>query len=402
MQISIGSVFMMLSFVYMVYFSFVVFSTDAFFDVDGWLISGLIFIVPLILGAALIILSSEMVRWRNKVARISIFLMFAFYTILIIDILFISGFRSFDFKFGPVLIDRIRINANFVPFKTIVFYLQAFIEGSINKSIVIRNLGGNLLLFVPCGFLLPCVFNLFKRFRNITIGIILSITFIEVFQLVAGLGSFDIDDIILNVIGALCGWLIWKHQWTQLVLQKLYILENKMENIKLIRPTKEYETQVMNYRHEFIMNQESMDGTGGLRNFENYSEWLEYISDNSNEASVHEGLVPASQFLAISISDNRLIGMIDIRHKLNEYLYQYAGNIGYSIKKSERRQGYATTILSLALEKAKELNIHKILITCDSENIASAKIIINNGGILENEIPEDDRITQRYWISIEG
>ncbi|HDK7155401.1 TPA: acetyltransferase [Clostridium botulinum] len=57
-------------------------------------------------------------------------------------------------------------------------------------------------------------------------------------------------------------------------------------------------------------------------------------------------------------------------------------------------------MLNLALEKSKDMNIKKVLITCSKENIASAKTIIYNGGILENEISKGERITQRYWISL--
>ncbi|ENJ9655489.1 GNAT family N-acetyltransferase [Clostridium botulinum] len=92
--------------------------------------------------------------------------------------------------------------------------------------------------------------------------------------------------------------------------------------------------------------------------------------------------------------------MIDIRHKLNEYLFEFGGHIGYSVEKSEGRKGYAKEMLHLALEKFKDMNMEKVLITCSKENIASAKTIIYNGGVLEHEISIGERITQRYWISL--
>ncbi len=94
------------------------------------------------------------------------------------------------------------------------------------------------------------------------------------------------------------------------------------------------------------------------------------------------------------------MGMIDIRHRLNEYLMQFGRHIGYSVIKPCRKQGIATKMLSLALEECKILGITRVLITCDKENIASSKTIIRNGGVLENEVPKGDRITQRFWIDI--
>ena len=93
--------------------------------------------------------------------------------------------------------------------------------------------------------------------------------------------------------------------------------------------------------------------------------------------------------------------MIDIRHRLNDYLLNFGGHIDYSVRKSERQKGYATEMLALALIECMKLNIKRVLITCDKDNIASAKTIINNGGILENEILEGSGITQRYWINLD-
>ena len=92
--------------------------------------------------------------------------------------------------------------------------------------------------------------------------------------------------------------------------------------------------------------------------------------------------------------------MIDIRHRLNEYLLQFGGNIGYSVRPSQRRKGYATEMLALALEECRKLGLDRALVTCDKSNIGSAKTIQKNGGVLENEVLEGDRITQRYWIAL--
>ena len=76
------------------------------------------------------------------------------------------------------------------------------------------------------------------------------------------------------------------------------------------------------------------------------------------------------------------------------------GHIGDGIRPRGRRTGYATAMIALALEECKKLGIKKVLICCSKDNIGSAKSIINNGGVLENEIEDNGHIEQRYWISL--
>jgi predicted acetyltransferase len=168
----------------------------------------------------------------------------------------------------------------------------------------------------------------------------------------------------------------------------------------LVLPTIKYKEEIMNYKSEFIESGDSIDGSAGLRNAESFEEWYSAFCDNLTEETVREGLVPATTFLGISC-DGSLVGMIDIRHRLNDYLLNFGGHIGYSVRKSERKKGYATEMLALALKECINLNIEKILITCDKENTGSVKTIINNGGVLENEVADGNRITQRYWINLD-
>jgi predicted acetyltransferase len=79
-----------------------------------------------------------------------------------------------------------------------------------------------------------------------------------------------------------------------------------------------------------------------------------------------------------------------IRHFLNEQLLRLSGHIGYEIRPTERRKGYATVMLKIALEKCRDIGIKQVLITCDKNNSASAKTIIANEGVLENELVEDN------------
>lgn len=173
-----------------------------------------------------------------------------------------------------------------------------------------------------------------------------------------------------------------------------------MEKIILIRPNIKYSNQIKSYRQEFIDNNEHMDGSSLLIRYEDVKAWIKATKRGRKLETVPKGWVPADAYLAIRKSDHLLVGMIDVRHYLNNYLYAIGGNIGYSVRASERRKGYAKEMLRLALIKCRKLNLDKVLITCFKHNIASAKTIIANGGVLENEVIDEDGITQRYWITL--
>lgn len=100
--------------------------------------------------------------------------------------------------------------------------------------------------------------------------------------------------------------------------------------------------------------------------------------------------------------DNKLIGGFNLRHELTEHTINHGGHIGYLIRPSKRNKGYGTKLLNLALKEAKKINITKVLITCNINNKASEKVILNNGGIYENDYYEEieNETYKRYWIKI--
>lgn len=174
------------------------------------------------------------------------------------------------------------------------------------------------------------------------------------------------------------------------------------DELELIFPSKEYKEQIEEFKEEFIQNNENnIPGGGGLEREETFEAWMQKINaDLSEEKSKERGRVSSVLYLAFRKRDKKLIGIIQIRYELNEYLFKFGGHIGDSIRPSERNKGYSTKMIALALKKAKKLGIGNVLMTCDKNNTASARTIIKNGGKLENEVLEDNKIVQRYWITL--
>lgn len=173
-----------------------------------------------------------------------------------------------------------------------------------------------------------------------------------------------------------------------------------MMRLKLVEPSESYREQILSYRAEFLLGGDFLHGCAGLGQAPSFEAWLQAVRNNSREETVSAGLVPASSFLAVRLADRRLIGFIDIRHRLNEALLRAGGHIGYSVRPGERGNGYAKEMLTLALPICRSFGLRRVLITCSGENIASARVIRSCGGMLENEVRGTDAPVQRYWIAL--
>ena len=153
--------------------------------------------------------------------------------------------------------------------------------------------------------------------------------------------------------------------------------------------------QIEDYKNEFILNNEIIPGAANLTILAT-NEWVKFVENTKYKETVTPGFVTAHTFFALD--NDKIVGVINGRHELNDYLLNFGGHIGYSVRKSERRKGYGKKMLIYTSEFLFSLGLEKILITCDKKNIASKCTIESCGGILENEVIEESRTTLRYWI----
>lgn len=168
-------------------------------------------------------------------------------------------------------------------------------------------------------------------------------------------------------------------------------------HIKLVKASKKYQVQIIKMLEAWYESGEKIVPYSirrlDYKDFQYYCEHLDTLDER-------EGLVPDSTYFCLDVDKNMIVGAVNIRHYLNDNLLLAGGHIGDGIIPSERRKGYATQMISLALDECRKLGIHKVLMVCEKDNIGSAKSIMNNGGILENEVIIDGVMNQRYWITI--
>lgn len=165
-----------------------------------------------------------------------------------------------------------------------------------------------------------------------------------------------------------------------------------MEQLRLVSPDESMAEEIRAYRQAMLDVGSSMDGTGPLRQTEDPMEWLETVQKMSRPETCPPDWMVATQLVCVRENDGRIVGMIDIRHRLNDHLRLYGGHIGYSVRPDERRKGYAKRMLALALPEAKKRGIDRVLVTCDDDNEGSRRTIEANGGRFErNTYFEDEK-----------
>ena len=176
-----------------------------------------------------------------------------------------------------------------------------------------------------------------------------------------------------------------------------------MYTIKLVRPSPDFAGQIMQYRLEFLEHDpsECMGGCGNLRRCESAEQWLAEVHKLSSPDTCPEGYVVSDTYLAVREPDRRLVGIIDLRHSIDTAaLSEWAGHIGYSVRPSDRRRGYAKEMLRLNLLNCAELGIKRVLVCCDEDNLPSERTILANGGVFERTAFANGKTIKRFWINV--
>ena len=175
-----------------------------------------------------------------------------------------------------------------------------------------------------------------------------------------------------------------------------------MDQLMLLKPGRDYAEQIFRYRNAFIIAGDPMDGTGSLYRMPDPEDWLAQVTDLSKPETTPEDWVTTTQYICVRPYDNRLVGMIFLRHGLNEYLEQYGGHVEFSVLPEERGKGYATWMLKNVLRYAKDRAIDRVLLACEPRNAAARRVIEKNGGEFLDRVldPEYEIELDRYAIKV--
>lgn len=175
-----------------------------------------------------------------------------------------------------------------------------------------------------------------------------------------------------------------------------------LDELTLITLTPAHGTACRAFMQEFIVAGESRYGwmneyleSGSFRGY------LDFIETCARGEFKPEIYVPQSTFF-LANPRGELLGITRLRHYLNPSLEIEGGHIGYAVRPSARRQGCATRQLALVLDQARGISLARVLVTCDDDNIGSARTIEKNGGLLEDKrvSPHSGRLIRRYWIEL--
>lgn len=182
-----------------------------------------------------------------------------------------------------------------------------------------------------------------------------------------------------------------------------------MEKFYLAIPSLERKEAAIEYINEFYKYESQIHGVGSLdrklKKGNSYEEWLDNsLKMHDKEYAYAKGLVPSFTYFLIREDDDKIVGMIDLRLELNDYLRNISGHIGYSIRPTERKKGYNKINLYLCLLKARDYGLDMVLVTCADYNEGSKKTILALDGEFERNTFDkvDNETMELYWIDVDG
>lgn len=165
--------------------------------------------------------------------------------------------------------------------------------------------------------------------------------------------------------------------------------------------SEDYLDEITDYREEIIQSEPS-HGDSGLYPQPDIKAWLEQCERMRQKETVpYPHWVEADQFMLVDDASRRVLGMINFRHYLNDYLAEQGGHIGYGVRPSERQKGYGKEMLRLCLDRCRDFGLDRVLLTCDPSNEASRRTILANGGVFERRSDTDNPV-ERYWIDLKN
>jgi predicted acetyltransferase len=174
-----------------------------------------------------------------------------------------------------------------------------------------------------------------------------------------------------------------------------------MGGLRLVKPSIAYKEAYMNFYEEWIRSGESIVPWVVERDPSDFEAYVAFLYSADNEEKIADnGWVPHTTYWLLDGQD-RVVGAANFRHRLNGKLLESGGHIGYGIRPSERKKGYASFLLGETLGIARRMKLARVLLVCDHDNEASERTIRRNGGVLENELTtEDGNRVKRFWIGI--
>ena len=173
-----------------------------------------------------------------------------------------------------------------------------------------------------------------------------------------------------------------------------------IDDICLVVPDEGWEAKVVAFRQEFWeAGERVICGSALLDQRENYAEWLELVRANARRETVPRGWVLSDVFLAVRECDQRVVGIIELRHELNDFLRDF-GHCGYSVRPAERGKGYGRAMLRQLCKHARQCGMAHLQLSCEEDNTASRRVITGAGGEYMRDFLHQGKRALVYKLSL--